>query len=202
MTKPLVIAAAVVGLGAIVFGGVALKHSFARSSAIEAHLDQARSALDDEAKWSKGLEACRAALKIDPEHAPALLLAGGLELRLGLLKDARADLGHAIEKLEGAARATALVDLGRACAAQYRGSSADADFRAARDAFQEARFDPAAEPDALEGYATLFLDKGRNRDLDKARATLEELVKKYPQSEAAKAAEEPLGLLRKSSVGH
>ena len=196
MRKPLVIAAAVLGLVAAVFGAFVLKRSHDRSSAITAHLDQARSALDDDGKWSKGLEECRAALKLDPDHALALALAGKIELGLGLLKEARADLERAKERAEGVARAAVLLDLGRACADQFRGSNDDFHFRAARDAFQEARSEPTTEAAALDGYATLFMNKGRFQDLDKALELFDELLKKHPDYEAAEKTREVADVLR------
>lgn len=111
-------------------------------------------------------------------------------LQLDLVDEAIRWLDEAIGRAEGTEKAEAQLDLARVYQERYRGSAKEEDFRSARNLFQEARRDRVTEPAAMHGYATLWMEKGPNRDLEKALTTLKELLQKHPDYPEAPRIEE------------
>ena len=194
--KVLLVVVAVV----LVSGGViavrAWQSALARQSVIDQYVAHANQLKQTESGLSQAAVELKKALELAPECVPALLARGEVCLQLRMLKESIEHLRHAAELTEGSDHACALVWLGRALAERHRGTNDDADFRGAHNAFLEARQDPTWEADAMQGYATLFLEKGRNQDVDKALGVLDEFVKKYADHADAASVRELIEHLR------
>jgi cytochrome c-type biogenesis protein CcmH/NrfG len=134
--------------------------------------------------------ALRKAIVLDKGNLKARRALARACLRLSRIDEAIQTLEDAVPGIDGADRARVELELGRAYQERYRGSSKEEDFRAAHNRFQEARNDPATEAEALDGYAALWLEKGRNQDLGKAISTWRELLSKYPDYPRATAIRE------------
>ncbi len=161
----------------------------------DAIVERARPLATDPDKLSQAAVELRRAIKLDPDHVPALLLYGEVCLGLALLDEAGLHLAHASAITEGALHAEAEVRLGLVHHRRYGGSKKDEDFRAARDALFEAQKEPTTQAAAMYGLAMLFLEKGRNYDLAKALGLLKSLVEHHPTSVEAGQAKELLDAL-------
>ncbi len=171
------------------------------SAAVDAIVARARDFAADPERLSQARVELDVALKRDPNHIEALVLRGEVLLRLALLDEAEADLARALKSTTGERHAQAQLFLGRVHASRYRGSQSDDDFRGARNAFLAAQQSAATKPAAMEGFALLFLEKGRNRDVDKALDLLRQLVAQHADSEEAGYAKELLEQMGRSSSG-
>jgi len=120
------------------------------------------------------------AVRRDPSNVQARRVLARVCLGQSRIDDAIKSLEEALAHAEGETRAQVELELGRAYQERYRGSAKDEDFRSARNRFQEARQSPALEAEALDGYAALWLEKGRNQDLGQAMDAWRELLKKHP----------------------
>lgn len=137
------------------------------------------------------------AVKRHPETIEAGLLLAKICRALNLVDEAIRTLSETLVHAEGSDRSRVELDLAHAYLERYRGSSKEEDFRAARNGFQNARADPATEAEALDGYGTLWLENGRYRDLEKALATYQELLKKHPTYPNAAKIQEVVDVLSK-----
>jgi len=135
-------------------------------------------------------------VKLDPEHVEARLLRARVLHALALNGDAQADLMAVMPKLDGDEKAHANLLLANVLVARYRGTLSDELFRLARNAYGEAQRVTATRTEAQFGSAMLLLEKGPNRDLDKARSLLEQLVATAPDAPQAAEARELLELLK------
>ena len=156
--------------------------------AIDAQVARAEEMAKDPEQLSQAKVELDAALKRAPSHLEALVLRGEVLLLLSMHDLAHADLVAALKQANGETEARVQWLIGRVLADRYRGTQDDGDFREARNAFLAAQRTPAYAARGLEGYAHLYLEKGRNRDVDKALNLLRELVAKHPESEEASAA--------------
>jgi len=176
----LIVAASAVLLAA---GGIALRsllRSQARSAEVERLVEHARELARSEQGLSSAAIELQRALALDPDSVPALIERGEVCLRLARLDESIAHLRHAVvvaERTGADGRARAQLVLARSLMQRYRGSSAEEDFRGAHNAFLAAQHDPAWSAEALEGRATLFLEKGRNRNVEKALALFDEFLR-------------------------
>jgi tetratricopeptide (TPR) repeat protein len=175
----LLVVAAIVVSGAL-WGGRAWLSERDRQKTIAAMLDHADELRRTEQGLSPAAVEFKKALVLAPDDVRALRGLGEVELRLSQIPDAINHLRRAEELADPEEKATIQLSLGRALTERYRGSGNDADFRAAHNAFLEARQNPSVEPEALEAYGALFLEKGHNFNVDKALTTFDELLKKYP----------------------
>lgn len=139
-----------------------------------------RQSASDPKKLSDAKVVLEDAVKRHPEATGASLRLAQICRALNLIDETIKVLSNALVQAEGTQRSRVELDLANAYLERYRGSSKEEDFRAARNGFQNARSDPATEAEALEGYGTLWLEKGRYRDLEKALATYRELLQKHP----------------------
>jgi len=207
LRRPFIIVSAIVLLGVGGLLAVQWRSRAQESAELLASVARAMALAQSEEGLSDAAVELENVLKRSPDFVPALLARGEVCLRLSRWNDAIEPLRHASEltggsESEGRDHARAQLLLGRALAERYRGTSDDGDFRGARFAFQDARKAPEFEADAIQGYAMLYLQKGRHRDFKKVLASFDELLQKHPDYPDAPSIRERVDDLRaKYSVG-
>jgi tetratricopeptide (TPR) repeat protein len=136
-------------------------------------------------KKSDAVVELREAVKRDPGNVDVHIKLAQICLGLDLVDEAVKVLDEALAHADDDHRPKVELVLGFAFQERYRGSAKDEDFRAARNYFQDARRRADVEAAAMEGYAALWLMKGRNFDFDKGIASYRELLAKHPDYPAA-----------------
>ncbi len=173
-----------------------------RARAIDAKFATAREMAADGERLSQAKVELDGVLTQAPDHLDALMLRGEVLLQLAMHEPAHIDLVAAAKFAKGEAAGRVQWLIGRVLADRYRGTQSDSDFREARNAFLAAQRTPEYAARGLEGFAHLFLEKGRNRDVDKALEVLRDLVARHPTSEEAGYAKELLEQLGRSAQGN
>jgi hypothetical protein len=188
-----VVAAAVLVSGW--FGIGAWRDASARQSQVAERFAAAEALAGDADRLSDARVELDRVLKLDSDHVAARRLRAEVLHALALNGDAQADLAAVMPRLEGEERARAQLLLANVLTARYRGTLSDELFRLARNAYGEAQRVPVTRVEAQLGTAMLFLEKGPNRDLEKARSLLGQLVAESPDAAEALDARELLELL-------
>ncbi len=196
MKKIVLTFVAVAAVAAAWFGISAWRDAAQLREAIADRFAAAKAMAGDSDRLSDARVELDRVVKLDPDHVEARLLRARVLHALSLNGDAQADLSAVLPRLEGDERAGAHLLLANVLVARYRGTLSDELFRLARNAYGEAQRVAATRIEAQFGSAMLFLEKGPNRDIDKARSLLEQLVGAAPDAPEAAEARELLELLK------
>lgn len=163
---------------------------------VERHIAAAIAMENDPERLSDAKVELDRALKLAPDDTAALQLRAKLLHALMKQDEAEADLKAVMPRLIGDERARAQLLLANVLVARYRGTGSDDLFRRARNAYLEAQQVAATKVEALFGFAMLFLEKGSNRDFEKATELLQQLIDRHPEAPEAKRAAELLELIK------
>lgn len=181
-----------------------LLHRWSAEREAQREIDDAvarvRSQVADAQHLSDGRVELDRILKRAPDHLAALRLRGEVLFGLSLYEEAQADLTKALRSATGVERGEIQLALGRVLHQRYRGSGGDDHFRLARNAFFEAQQVPQTKAAGLFALGMLYVEKGSNRNFDKAITLLQQLVDQFPDSPDAPAAREIVAKLKAATT--
>jgi tetratricopeptide (TPR) repeat protein len=181
-----------------------LLHHWSEERAAQREVDEAvarvRSQIADPEHLSDGRVELDRILKRAPEHRDALRLRGEVLFALSLHEEAQADLTKALRESSGAERGEIQLLLGRVVHQRYRGSGSDDHFRLARNAYFEAQQVAETKAAALYALGVLYVEKGSNRNLDKAITLLDQMIEQFPDAADAEAARNLVAKLKAATA--
>jgi tetratricopeptide (TPR) repeat protein len=181
-----------------------LLHRWSEERGAQREIDEAvarvRSQIADPQHLSDGRVELDRILKRAPDHREALTLRGEVLFHLSLYEEAQADLTKALHSTKGVERAEIQLWLGRVLHQRYRGSGSEELFRLAYNAFYEAQQVPQTKAASLFELGVLYVEKGKNRNLEKAITLLQQLIDQFPDAPDAPAARELVAKLKAATA--
>lgn len=194
----------IVAVAVVVAAAGWLLYQWNEERAAQREVDEAvarvRSQVADPQHLSDGRVELDRILKRAPDHRDALHLRGEVLLALSLHEEAQADLTKALRDTTGVMRGEIQLVLGRVLHQRYRGSGSDEHFRLARYSFSEAQQVPQTKAAALFALGMLYVEKGSNRNLDKAISLLQDLIDHFPDAADVPRAKEIVAKLKAATA--